>query len=130
MAGNVAVIDPTIPDGATQVTASSGNVAAATATATLAAVANKTAYLTGFIITSAGATGALVVNPTITGVIGGTMTFVYTTVAGAAVGNAPLIVSFPVPVTASAVNTAIVVSMPTLGAGNLNAAIVATGYYK
>lgn len=129
MAGNVDVINPLMPSGAVSVTASSGNVAAASAVATIPAVANKTAYLTGFIITSAGATGALVVSPTITGIIGGTMTFTYTTVAGVAVGNTPLIVTLPIPVAASAVNTAIVLTLPSLGAGNLNAAVTAFGYY-
>lgn len=116
------------PPGAVPVTSSSGNVAAASAIATLAAAVGKTTYITGFVITSAGATGAAVVNPTLVGVIGGTMTFVYTTIAGVTLANATLIVSFDVPVPASAVNTAIVLTLPSLGAGNTNAAVVARGY--
>lgn len=117
-----------LPVGGTQVTGSSGNVAAATATATLTAVAGKTTYITGFEVTGAGATGALVVTVTVTGTITGTLSYTYTAVAGAAVGNAPLIVTFPIPVAASATNTNIVVSCPTLGVGNTNNTVVAHGF--
>jgi len=109
-------------------TASSGNVAAAVATATLAANATKTTYITGFEITGAGATAGAAVVVTVTGTIGGTMSFVYTAATGAAVGNFPLIVDFPEPVPGSAINTAIVVSCPSLGAGNTNNAVVAHGF--
>lgn len=129
MAGNVAVINPTIPDGAVPITAASGNVAAASGVATIPAIAGKTAYLTGFIITSAGSTGAAVVSPTVTGLIGGTLTFTYVSVAGATLGNQPLNITLPVPVAASAANTAIVVTCPSLGAGNTNATVNAFGYY-
>lgn len=129
MAGNVSVINPLMPDGATPVTASSGNVAAASGVATIPAVANRTAWITGFMITSAGSTGAAVVNPTITGVIGGTITLVYTSVAGVTLGNAPLLVTLPVPIPATGANVAIVVTVPSLGTGNTNAAVSAFGYY-
>lgn len=118
------------PAGVTPLTASSGNVAAATATATLAASPTTTAYITGFIVTSGGSTGAAVVNVTVVGVLGGTMTFNYGTLAGVTAINAPLVVQFPNAVPASALDTSIVVSMPTLGTGNTHAAIVAFGYTK
>lgn len=108
--------------------ASSGNVAAAVATATLAAVVGKTMYITGFEITSSGATLGAVVAPTVTGVLGGTLTYIYTAVAGVLLGNPPLMVTFNPPLQASAVATAIVVSCPSLGAGNTNATVVAHGY--
>lgn len=114
--------------GGSVTSASSGNVAAATATATLAAAAGKTNYLSGFEITSAGSTAAAVVTVTITGLLGGTASYTYTTVAGATLPNAPLTVTFSPPLAASAVNTAIVLSMPSLGAGNTNATVVAHGY--
>lgn len=116
------------PAGATPITASSGNVAAATATATLAAVAGKTTYITGFQITSAGSTAAAVVNPTVTGVITGTMTYTYVTVAGATLANSPLSISFNPPIPASAQNQAIAVVLPSLGAGNTNATVTAQGF--
>ena len=111
------------------VMAGSGNVANATATATIPAVANKTAYITGFDIHGGGATAALLVNPTVTGIISGTRTFVYGAVAGPAAMNAPLSVRFSPPIPASAVNTAIAVSCPALGAGNLFNAVNAYGFY-
>lgn len=116
------------PGGSTALTSSSGNVAAATATATLAGAAAATTYISGFEITGAGATAASVVVATVTGVIGGTMSHVIAVPAGVAVGITPLIVEFNPPLPASAANTAIVVSVPSLGAGNTNAAVVAHGY--
>ena len=116
------------PAGATALTASSGNVAAATAVATLAAAAGKTTYITGFAITGSGATAGLPVSVTVTGIITGTLTYTYAATAGAAVANTPLIVNFPVPIPGNAINTAIVVSCPTLGAGNTNNSAVAYGF--
>ena len=113
-----------------QITASSGNVAAATATATLAAVVGKVTYICGFSITSAGSTGAAVVSPTVANVITGTMTFTYASVAGATLGNPPLIVPFTNCLPATAPNTTIVVSMPTLGAGNTNTTVDAWGFQR
>lgn len=116
------------PAGATPITAASGNVAAATATATLAGVASKTTYIAGFQITSSGSTGAAVVSPTITGTVTGTLTYTYATVAGATLSNQPLVVTFNPPIPASATNTGIAVALPSLGAGNTNATVVAHGY--
>ncbi len=113
------------------ITASSGNVAAATATATLAAATGKVTYICGFAITSSGSTGAAVVSPTVTNVITGTMTFTYTTVAGVTLANAPLIVPFTTRcIPANAPNTTIVVSVPSLGAGNTNTTVSAWGYQR
>lgn len=119
-----------LPVQGVQITASSGNVAAATATATLAAATGKVTYICGFSITSSGSTGALAVSPTVTGTVTGTMTFTYTSVAGATLPNAPLVVPFRDCISASAPNTAIVVSMPTLGAGNTNTTVNAWGYQR
>lgn len=116
------------PNGATVVTASSGNVAAATASAALPAVASVLNYVTGFTVTAGGATSAAIVNVTLVGVLGGTMTFNFGAAAGATVMSTPLVVVFPVPVPATAVNTAITLSMPTLGAGNTNAAVMIHGF--
>jgi hypothetical protein len=112
------------------ITASSGNVAAATATATLAAAVGKVTYICGFSITSAGSTGAAVVSPTITNMITGTMTFTYTSVAGVTLANQPLVIPFNRCIPANAPNTTIVVSMPSLGTGNTNATVNAWGYQR
>lgn len=114
--------------GGTPITGASGNVAAAIATATLTAVAGKTTYMTGFQVTGSGATGALVVTVTVTGTVTGTLSYTYTAVAGVALANTPLVVPFPFPVAASAANTNIVVSCPSLGAGNTNNTVVASGF--
>lgn len=117
-----------VPFGGLTTTYASGNVANATATATVPAVAGRTNYITGFEVTGAGATAASVVSFTITGLLGGTSTWSIVAPAGATTSIVPLTISFPIPVPASAVNTAIVASLPALGAGNTNAAVVLRGF--
>jgi len=116
------------PAGATPINASSGNVAASAAVATLAGVAGKTTYITGFEITASGATVGLVVNATVVGTISGTFTYAYAAMAGALLINTPLVVAFPMPIPASAENTAIVITLPALGIGNTSACVVAHGF--
>lgn len=116
------------PIGATAVQSSSGNVANASAVATLAAAVGKTTYITGFQVTSGGATAASLKSVTITGLLGGTATYTIGVVAGAAAPNAHLVVTFTPPIPGSATNTAIVVTVPALGAGNTNATVTAHGF--
>lgn len=117
-----------LPAGATPANASSGNVANAAATATLAGVAGVFTWLTGFEVTGAGATAAAVVLVTVTGCQGGTLTYVLVVPAGATTSINPLIVEPPAPIRSSAVNTSIAVNVPAFGAGNTNASAVAHGY--
>jgi hypothetical protein len=107
----------------------SGNVANATATATLTGAATTTVYISGFEITASGATAALVVSPTVTGVLGGTLTYTFTFPAGATASCQPLIVTFDPPLPASAVNQAIAVVCPASGAGGTNCTVVAHGFH-
>jgi hypothetical protein len=106
------------------------SVAAATATATLPGVAGQTTFITGFEITGLGATGALVVQATVTGVDATLPTYDITVPAGVGVAITPLIVQFARPIPATALNTAIAVSMPTFGAGNTAARIHAHGFQR
>lgn len=115
-------------DGATMEGASSGNVAAGTAAASFAAASDVLNYLSGFTVTGGGATGASVVNLTVSGLLGGTQTYAVAVPAGATLGISPLVVQFPEPIQATARNTAISVSLPTLGAGNTNASVNIYGY--
>lgn len=123
-----ALAGASVPNGAVQIGNSSGNVANAAAVATLANAAAKTTYITGFQLTASGATVGLDVVATVAGLLGGTESFIFNFPAGALVGAAPLLVTFPTPLPASAVNTAIVVTLPAGGAGNTNAAASAQGY--
>lgn len=116
------------PSQATPVHAASGNVAATATTATLAGAASKTTYISGFEVTGAGATAASVIQVTVTGLSGGTETYIMAIPAGATAGVTPLLVQFVPAVPASAANTAIVVNVPSFGAGNTNAAVVAHGF--
>lgn len=118
------------PYGATAETSSSGDVAAATAAATIAKASAKTTYLSGLSVTGGGATGASIVQCTIVGVLGGTLTFNTAVVAGATLGNTPVRLDFNPPLPSSTTNTDIVVSCPTLGSGNAHAAVNAWGFIR
>lgn len=108
---------------------SSAVVAAAAAVATLAAPgATLTNYIEGFDVTGMGATAAVSVSVVVSGLLGGSLSFVCPVVAGATVANPRLTVTFPHPLPASAANTAIVVTVPSFGAGNLAAAVAAYGF--
>jgi len=114
---------------ATPVASSSGNVANASAVATLAAGgANVMTYISGFECTCGGSTAAATVNVTVTGILGGTMTYSFSTATGVDAPSPPLVVEFNPPLQASALNTAIVVTIPALGGGNAHAAANAHGY--
>lgn len=116
------------PQGSTVVNATSGNVTAAVATATLPADANQFNFLAGFDITGCGATAGSVVDVTVTGVAGGTLTYKLVVPAGATVSHGFQQKFFDPPLKSSAKNTAIVVSCPSLGAGNLHNAVHAFGF--
>lgn len=116
-----------LPSGATAITASSASVANASAIATLAGTAGKTTYITGFQATAGGSTAGSDQTLTVVGSISGTMNYTFTFPVGAVVGS-QVVVSFPYPVPASAVNTSIVVTLPAGGTGNTNATVAAQGY--
>jgi hypothetical protein len=112
----------------TQISSTSGNVAAASASATLAGVVAKTTYINQFEVTGGGATAGSIVTMTVTGLLGGTQSYNIAVPTGAALGITPMVISFFPPWPASAVNTAIVVTVPSLGAGNTNAVANARGF--
>lgn len=109
------------------VNATSGNVANATATATLTATGNRQQFITGFEITYSGATAGQCVVATVTGLIGGTENYTVCSPTGVTVGGVPLIIQQTTPLPSN-YNTAIVVTLPALGAGNANAAVNVHGY--
>jgi hypothetical protein len=119
-----------IPFGGTAIAGTSGNVANASAAAALSAVAAKTNYVTGVEFTFAGATAASVVIATVTGLLGGTQSFIVSVPVGATVGGTPLVLKFDPPHPASAVNTAITATLPALGSGNTNACANIRGIQK
>lgn len=113
--------------GQAPVQASSGNVAAASAVATMPAVAGKLNYISGFDLFVGGATAGSHVDVAVSGLAGGTRSFPVVVPAGATLGG-PVTKSFDPPLPASAVNTAIVVTMPTLGTGNTKASAAVRGF--
>ncbi len=112
------------------VSVSSGNVAAAAATVSLAAVAGKTNFVTGFDVTGAGATAASVIQVTVSGLKAGTLTWLLAVPAGATVEAQPLQVRFPYPLVASGQDVAITLTVPSFGAGNTNASAVLYGFQR
>lgn len=117
------------PSGSVPVVASSGNVAASVASATLPAVVGKTNYISGFSISGSGSTVGVVVNATVAGLVGGvTLTYPVIAVAGVLLGNTPMQVIFNPALPANATNTAITVSCPSLGLGNTNNSVNIYGY--
>lgn len=113
----------------TDVDASSANAAAAN-NVTLPGVASQTTFITGFEITGNGATAAGDVTVTVTGILGGTKTYHLAIPLVAAPSNVSLLVEFTRPIPASAANTAIVVNVPSFGAGNTSAAVTAHGFQR
>jgi hypothetical protein len=114
----------------TPLISASGNKANASAVATLTPSATTTAYLSGFECTAAGATTGLPVVVTVAGILGGTLSYIFSFPAGALLEAVNLLVEFNPPLPASAVNTPIVVTLPAGGTGNTNAATVAHGFQQ
>jgi hypothetical protein len=112
----------------TPISASSGNVANASAIATLAGATAKTTYISGFRCDASGATAGLAVSLTVVGLLGGTQTYEFTFPSGVAVGATPVFQTFNPPYPASSTATAIVVTLPAGGAGNTNATCNAQGF--
>lgn len=107
---------------------SSGNVVAAAAVATLTPAGDRFAHIGSLQARALGATAGLFTLITITGVEGGTISIPFFFPTGVTVEAAPLTVVFPVPLRAAAPGTAIVVTLPSGGAGNTNAALSAQGF--
>lgn len=118
------------PPGAVTVSQNSANVANAQAQATLAAAAGLTNFVTGFMIFAGGATAGSIVLATITGLAGGTLNIPVAVPAGALLAATPITVTFPQPIQASAVNTAVVLTLPALGAGNTNGSVSLLGFQR
>lgn len=104
----------------------SANAAAAN-NQTLAGTAGKTTYITGFDISGLGATAGSTITVTVTG-LANTLTYYYTVPAGVSTAAPTWNVRFDPPIPASATNTAVVVNVPSFGAGNTTAAVNAFGF--
>lgn len=119
------------PGNATPITISATGSTGAIS-ATLPAAAAKFTYICGFNYQGSDATAAVVGNIAVTGTITATMNFGYAALAlGATVPQPPPVIqNFSPCVPSSAVNTAIVVTPPTLGAGATLATVSAWGYQQ
>lgn len=105
-----------------------GTAAAAAITLTQAAAAGKVNFCTGIQITGAGATAASTIVATLQS--GGTTiaNFVIPIPAGVNALVTPLQLSFDTPIAGLGVNQNMVLTVPSFGAGNLNAAANMQGF--
>lgn len=115
------------PSGATPVNSFPANGANSSVVATLPAAAGKTTYLTGVDISYGGATAAALGGLTLGGLLNGNPAYIVPVPAGAALGG-QMSLRFPVPIPASAANTAITATLSALGAGNAAAMVAAYGF--
>ncbi len=115
-----------LPVGAVAIN-NNGTATAGTATATLTGAVGKFTYLTGFEITIIDTATAGSAELSLTGVNGGPL--LYEIEAQGVVGAFnPFDVSYVPPLQSTAVNTNIVLTLPTLGVGTGKVSIVAHGY--
>lgn len=107
--------------------ASSGNVANAAATATMAGTAGKSNYIAGLYVTGSGATAASVVLCQVQNLVGGNMGFQVVVPAGvtASINSPPIYFNPPLAATAG---FGLVVTCPAFGAGNTNAYVTEWGF--
>lgn len=102
-------------------------VAATAITVTVPAIVGRRFYIEGYGIQGLGATAASSINATLVG-LGTTKTEVLAVPAGVAVQGPNLERTYPTPL-AGAFGTAIVLSVPSFGAGNTKAQAYVWGYY-
>ncbi len=138
----LATADIVSPDNTITPQAGIASGAAQSNAAALTATTGRTQYITGFDISGSGATAASVIEVTVTGLAtsaGGTLKYEVPILAGvtapafgSSTTNGPSLYSvrFPVPLPASATNTAITVTCPSFGSGNTNASVCVYGYLK
>jgi len=110
------------------IAASSGNKANSAATATLTHDSTNLWYVTGLEVTASGATAGLPVNVTLTGCLGGTLTWTFTFPAGVLVPATPLVIAMDNPLPSVDANTDVVLTLPASGSGGTNAAVVLRGF--
>lgn len=99
-------------------TSSSSITSNGTAVATLSAPPGKFVYVTGFEVTASGTAGGNTITPTVTGVAGGTLSYIYIMPAGGGV-TIPLVVEFNPPLRSA--GRAVSISFPANGAGGTEA---------
>lgn len=116
------------PMGATPVAAAQSGAATALS-GTLVSAAGQTVYVQGIVVTGAGATAGSVITVTTTNfALGNNPSFKIVVPTGATTSITPLVLMFNPPIPASAVNTNVVVSVPSFGAGNTDASLFVWGY--
>jgi hypothetical protein len=105
-----------------------GTAAAAAITLTQPAVAGKINFVTGIIISGGGATAASII--TVTLASGGTtiLSLNIAVPAGVTGGIIPIVISFDTPVAGLGANQNMVLTVPSFGAGNTNAAAFLQGF--
>jgi len=117
-----------LPFGATQVAVQSGNSPNAAINISLPAAAGKTTYITHLMVSGGGATAASLSSVIVANMLGGTYGLNFGVPAGITVGLPPIVITFDPPMPATAVNTALNITVAAFGAGNVAASASAQGY--
>lgn len=105
------------------ISANQAGVGAASAIVlTVPAVAGQVNQVSSFTVSGSGATAGSTIVITLAGVQGGTQSFDYVVPAGAGAAAPTLELNFNPPLQASGANVAIVLTVPSFGAGNLSSA--------
>jgi len=128
--GSVSVIG--VPALAATELAQASTAAATQITPTLTGTSATTVFVGGFMVDGLGATAGSVIAVTLSGLLGGSQVFRVTIPAGVtvALAGARLVVEFARPIPASAVNTPIVLTVPSFGTGNTVANAAIHGFYR
>ncbi len=107
----------------------SNNTVAANSVVTLTIPSAKMGYLDGFDVDGTGASSAGSVTVVVSGILGGSLSYIMPIVAGNTNACNPLVRRFNPPLQASAVNTNIVISVPSFGSGGLAQSTNAYAHY-
>lgn len=104
----------------------SGVVAAGASNASYTPPAGMRAFVTGFEITGGGATTGSTITVTLTGLVGGTISYAFQVPTGAAV-PVSLVVEFSQPIPAASLGGTVALNVPSFGAGSTGQSAVLHG---
>ena len=110
------------------ITAVASTVSPAIVTATLPTVSVGTNYLDGFHISGTGSNTGGIVHATISGLASRPMDVVIAVPSGPTNAMTPLFVTFPNPIAGSAPSTAITLTVPSFGTGNVGVSVALWGH--
>ena len=129
LAGVAFVESSTAQQTITYIDGSASGAAQANNASLAAGAAGTLNWVTGFEINGGGATAGAAISATLTGIAGGTLTYMFEVPTGVGVQLSPIVVNFGFPGhPAAALASAITINVPSFGAGNTAASATIHGY--